>query len=418
MRAREAEVRQLFDTIVDGIIALDPNGRILDVNVAIERALGYSPAELVGRPVYELLRPMLKTAWGASRNSPNSKSSSAAVLECQDRTLEFTGLRKDGSTFIAEGTLQPFPSLGAEVSAIFVRDVTQRRQAELELDRTRRDLERRSLERSIELKLTYERLQREMVEREQVEQQAQQLRDELAHVSRLSTLGELASGLAHELNQPLTAIVAHVESSLAALQAAGFQDDEIYDDLRISVVQARRAAEIIKRLRSLVGKHRPHRELVDVCRLVNEIVDLLAIDAKTLGIDVAVEHTVRLPPVIVDRIQIQQVLLNLIRNALEAMSAPQSESRVVHIVTRGDIEGAPIVQVIDHGPVVSAEHLAKMFRPFFTTKPKGLGLGLSISRSIVEDHGGKLTAQINPEGGLTMTFHLPQGTLETPPPRH
>lgn len=254
---------------------------------------------------------------------------------------------------------------------------------------------------------------RDTTERRRTEEQVQHLRAEIAHATRFSTMGEMASGLAHELNQPLSAVVNYIEGCVHRLQ--GGADDahaEIEEMLREAVAEARRAGRIIDRLREFVRWREPHRSTVDINSLVRDVLVLVKGEFHRSGTRLRLDLAESLPPLLADRIQLTQVLLNLLSNALAAMSETPLAERVIDIKTaRLDAERIE-VSVIDRGCGLSPEVSERVFGPFFTTKPQGMGLGLSITRAIIEAHGGKIRAHSNPDAGACFRFTLPIGAEE------
>lgn len=232
----------------------------------------------------------------------------------------------------------------------------------------------------------------------------QAARVELAHVSRVATLGELAAAFAHELNQPLTAIKANARAALNLLALKDRDQDEVDDALQDIRVDAERAREIILRLREMMRKGDERREACDINSIVRKGLAFIEPSVREQGVSIRLELAEGLGPVCCDRIQLQQVLLNLIQNSLAAMGEEQGEI----LVQSGESkDGKIMVRVRDNGPVLPAEIMADMFNPFFTTKYDGLGMGLPICRTIVEAHGGELNARRNEDRGLTMEFKLP-----------
>jgi two-component system sensor kinase FixL len=405
LREGEANVRAIFEAALDCIIAIDDEANIVDFNVAAERTFGYRRHEVIGRPMYDaLFTPDVSERVRRNIAAYLSTSEDGSML---GKRQELQAVRKDGSTFIAEIAMQPIPLRGEAVLAVFLQDITKRKQAETQLTQMQDELRQRVAERTAELRTAYEQLQQKMSERQRSEQEARQHREELAHATRLNTMGEMASGMAHELNQPLTAIVAHVESCLDTLLAQGQQDEDVLDDLRRSVEQARRAGQIIKRLRAMVGKRESERTTFDIRDAIQQVVMLAETETKQMDVNIVLEHDVVVPLIRADRIQIEQVLLNLVRNALESMRDVKSSERKLRISTSADEQGGLVVDIIDRGRGASPEELARLFDPFYTTRQDGLGLGLSISRTIINVHGGRLTATGNPDRGLTFQFTLP-----------
>jgi two-component system sensor kinase FixL len=254
---------------------------------------------------------------------------------------------------------------------------------------------------------------RDVTERKRTELEAMQQRAELTHMARVSTMGELAASLAHELSQPLTAILSNAQAAQRFL--AGDPDlDHVREILSDIVRDNRRAGEVLRRMRALVRKQERQRESLDLASVIGDVVMLVRSDAILRDVRVSVDFVADLPRVRGDRIQLQQVTLNLLMNAFEAMKDCPAGHREVAL--RGDVDQAGSVRVAvrDRGIGVSADKPERLFEPFYTTKPDGLGMGLAICRSIVEAHGGSLWWEHNPERGATFFFTLPfdaRGTL-------
>lgn len=239
--------------------------------------------------------------------------------------------------------------------------------------------------------------------------QRQQHQAELAHLARVNTMGEMASGMAHELNQPLTAIVGYAEAALAGFESGMLTGEENRLLLERIVSESQRAAEIIRRLRRLVRKREPEQSPTNVNEAIHEVIEMVGHESELGQHRVQLQLNEQIPITAADRVQIQQVILNLVRNGMEAMEALPVESRILTIsstVTDGTIR----VAVSDNGPWVADEDLGKLFEPYFSTKKSGLGMGLAICRSIIEAHAGTLIARRNPECGLTFEFTLPVRT--------
>jgi PAS domain S-box-containing protein len=249
---------------------------------------------------------------------------------------------------------------------------------------------------------------RDVTDRKQAEQKIVQQRNELAHVTRLSTMGQLASSLAHELNQPLGAILRNTEAGELFLQDPS---PDLYE-LRAILADIRkddqRAGEVIDRVRALVRQREPERRLLDLNLLVGDVFTLLRPDAEKRRVRLALETDPALPPVLGDQVQLQQVLLNLLLNAMDTLDANPQARRLVMVRARP--VGATVeVSVSDSGPGIPVDRLLRIFEPFYTSKPNGLGMGLAISRGIIEAHGGRLWAENNEAGGATFTFTMPVG---------
>lgn len=241
-----------------------------------------------------------------------------------------------------------------------------------------------------------------------MEAEAARQRDELAHLSRVAMMGELSGALAHELNQPLTAILSNAQAAQRFLARENPDLEEIREILGDIVEADRRAGDIIRRLRSLLRKEDSTRQLVNMNELVRDVLRLTHSDRLTRGVEVRVAFTPGLPPVRGDRVQLQQVLLNLLTNACDAMEdQPRRDMAVETAVRDGSVE----VSVADRGRGIAAEDLERIFEPFVTTKAQGMGLGLSICRTIIQAHDGELWAENREEGGAIFHFRLPA----TPP---
>jgi two-component system, LuxR family, sensor kinase FixL len=229
----------------------------------------------------------------------------------------------------------------------------------------------------------------------------------MMHVSRLATMGEMTTGISHELNQPLAAITTFAQAGARLLASAEPVLDDVRDALEQIAAQALRAGEIIRRLRSLVRNSETHRELTGINGLIEELGTLTRADARMNDVRVTLGLAADVPPVNIDRIQIQQVLLNLVRNAVQALESTDRQHREIAIETGMDSAGDVQVQVRDTGPGISAEFLPKLFLPFATTKTDGTGLGLAISRSIIEAHKGRLEFLPNEPHGARFIIRLP-----------
>ena len=235
----------------------------------------------------------------------------------------------------------------------------------------------------------------------------QKAQAELAHVTRVTTLGELAASIAHEVNQPLAAVVADAHASLNWLAAPRPDLGQVREALDAIVTESHRAAEIIQRIRQLATKRAPRKEPVDLNDVVRDVVPLVRAELHRHDVSLAVDLTSGLPPVVGDRVQLQQVLLNLVMNAIEAMASITDRAREVAIRSRPDESDHVLVAVDDTGVGIDPNDRDRLFNAFFTTKPGGMGMGLSISRSIIEAHGGRLWATPNEPHGATFHFTLP-----------
>ena len=246
----------------------------------------------------------------------------------------------------------------------------------------------------------------------ELEEQLGKKETELAHVARVSDVGEMAAGLVHELSEPLYAINNYVQGAVRRLQRGTCDPDVLIAALKELATEANRTSEIINRLRSFVRKREPHRSTANVNDLVQDALELVGKEMRHLGIEVKLDLQDNLPRVFVDTVQIQQCLLNLARNALDAMRQRPSDLHTLTVTTRLSDEETITVAVRDTGEGFSPEASDELFESFFTTRSEGLGMGLSLTRSIVRAHGGRIWATPNRERGVTFQFTLPIGGEE------
>ena len=361
-RDGEARFRTVLETIQDAMVVIDERGTIEAFSPSAARMFGYTAEEAIGQNV-KILMP--------SPYQERHDGYLAHYMETGERRIigigrVVTGLRKDGTTFPIELSVGEVVLEGRRIFTGFVRDLTARRNAERELAT---------------------------------------LQSELSHVARVSEMGQMGSTLAHELNQPLAAIVNYLQACHRMLQNQPQPvPPRINEAIEKAVAQADRAGQIIRRLREFVQKRETERHVEDLNTVAQEAVGLALVGAKSAGIVSQIHLAADLPPVLVDKVQIQQVVLNLVRNAIEAMS--QSNPRVLTIETIAEAGGA-LVRVTDTGSGMTPEVASKLFEPFLTTKMTGMGIGLSICRSIVESHGGRIWAVPNPQGGTIFSFTIP-----------
>jgi C4-dicarboxylate-specific signal transduction histidine kinase len=243
--------------------------------------------------------------------------------------------------------------------------------------------------------------------RRRSEMEGQRLRQDLAHVGRVSTMGELTASLAHELNQPLTAILSNAQAAQRILGSDGADLAEIREILGDIVADDKRAGEVIHRLRGFLKKSNLELSALDIGELVSQVARLVSSDAIIRNVAIRLDLAPGLPPVCGDRVQLQQVILNLLMNGLDAMREPGDSERALVLRTFSTDPGQVVVAVEDSGVGIDEADLDHVFHAFYTTKPEGLGMGLAIARSIVEAHGGQLNARNNPTGGATFSFTLP-----------
>jgi two-component system, LuxR family, sensor kinase FixL len=360
---REALLRAIIETSPDGLITIDQTGLIQSFNPAAQRMFGYRADEVIGRNVRCLMPPTY---------ADHHDGYMARYLNTGEKRIigigrEVLGQSKDGRIFPLELAVAEVQAAGRRIFAGFVRDVSARQEAT-------------------------ERLR--------------ELQAELVHVARLSAMGEMASALAHELNQPLTAIINYAQAARRALgHAEGTQPGELWSLLDKTAQQASRAGQIIHRLRQFIAKGETERALEDLNAVVEEASALALIGTGGKRIAVRRAYAADLPPVLIDRVQIHQVVTNLLRNSIDALA--EVERREIVLATRRAEPGAIEIAVADSGPGLDPAVARRLFQPFVTTKPGGLGIGLSICHSIVEAHGGRLWASANPDGGTTFHVSLP-----------
>jgi two-component system, LuxR family, sensor kinase FixL len=369
LRARETHLRSIMETIPDATIVIDGRGIMQIFSSAAERQFGYSAKEAIGQNV-----SMLMPAPDRSRHDGYlARYASTGERHIIGIGRIVTGQRKDGTTFPMHLSIGEMQSGGEPFFTGFVRDLTEHQQTQARLH---------------------------------------QLQSELVHVSRLTAMGEMASALAHELNQPLAAISNYMKGSRRLL--AGSTDankSTIEGALDRASEQALRAGQIIRRLRDFVARGESEKRVESLSKLIEESGALGLSGAREQGIVLRFELDHMNDLVLVDRVQIQQVLVNLFRNALEAMA--HSPQRQLIASTAKVADDMIEVAVSDTGPGFPDDVKPNLFQTFFTTKETGMGVGLSISRSIVEAHGGRMWAETNDLGGATFRFTLPAAPTES-----
>jgi PAS domain S-box-containing protein len=363
VRASEARFRAVVEAVPSAILLVDAGGRIALANARAEGVFGYPRSELVGRPVEMLLPQRLRDQHAVFRGHDADDRQILAMTA--DRQL--FAVRKDGTEFQAEATLSPMDTDQGPFVLVSMVDISHRLQ---------------------------------------LEQAAARQRDELAHLSRVAMLGELSGSLAHELNQPLAAILSNAQAGQRFLAQSPPQMERIPAILSDIVKSDHRARAVIERLRSLLKKEPAQHQRLDLNELIEESLRLMRSDLKNRNVEADLDLARGLPAVNGDRNQLQQVLLNLIINGCDAMDTQPTDRRL-RLRTRLRKQGGIEFAVVDRGTGIAPADLERIFDPFVTTKAQGLGLGLSICRSIVEAHGGRLWATPNAEGGATLNCELP-----------
>jgi PAS domain S-box-containing protein len=360
----EERVRQVFEAAPNAMIMVGEDGLIALVNTQVETVFGYERAELIGQPIETLIPERLR--WGHSKRRKDFASDPRA--RAMGAGQELFGRRKDGSEIPVEVSLGPIRTMEGLFVVASVVDITERQKAEAE---------------------------------------SQELRQELAHMSRVATMGELSAAIVHEIGQPLTAILTNARAGLRAIAAGHSDVDDVRDILEDIVADDHRAAQVIQHLRALFRKGAVERRPLQLNDIITDVVTVVQRDAGRRRVSLVLDLAPVLPRVFGDRIHLQQVVLNLVMNAFEAMADVPDRARTLTLRSRA-LDGDRVqVDAFDTGPGIAAEKLASIFRPFVTTKVGGMGMGLSVSASIIDTHEGRLWAENCPEGGAVFHIVLP-----------
>jgi two-component system, LuxR family, sensor kinase FixL len=354
-----ALLRSILETVPDAMIVIDQRGIVQYFSSAAERLFGYTTDEVRGQNV----RILMPQPYRDQHDSYLHRYHATGERRIIGIGRVVVGQRKDGTTFPME--LSVGEAKGQRLFTGFVRDLTERQRNERRLH---------------------------------------ELQDGLLHVSRLRSMGQMAAALAHELNQPLTATANYVRGAVRLLDATKPNLERIRQAMQHAAEQTLRSGEIIRRLRAFVARGEVSRQPEDVVQLVEEACALALVGVKERGITVHISQSPAMPRAIADKVQVQQVLLNLIRNAVEAMQGRAVRTLVVRTVPQDD---RILISVSDTGSGIDPEIAPKLFQPFVTTKPEGMGIGLSVCRTIIEAHGGRLWVEPNPAGGSVFQFTLP-----------
>jgi PAS domain S-box-containing protein len=365
---REARIRRLVDSNIIGVMIWDFHGRIIEANEAFLDTLGYSHEELVsGRLRWAELTP---AEWAPADQDALAQVS--ATGSCRPYEKEY--LRKDGSRvpILIAGALFEWKR---DEGVAFVIDLSERKRGEEKL----RASERRLLD----------------------------ARMELAHINRVTTTGHLAASIAHEVNQPLAGVVANAEAGLRWLDRGTPDLDAARRSLDWIIDDSHRASEVMGRVRALANKTAIEKVPLDINDVVRETIPLVQRELIIQRVSLRTELAPALPAVRGDRVHLQQVIINLAMNGIEAMQAVTDRPRELVIRSRQDEPQEVLVSVTDCGVGISAENADRLFNAFFTTKSSGMGMGLSICRSIMEAHGSRLWATTNVPHGATFQFTLP-----------
>jgi PAS domain S-box-containing protein len=365
-RYSEEKYRVVVDTANDAVITADESGAIQFANPATMRVFGYDPKELIGKPLTVLMPEFMRKL----HENGFRRYLATGQRHINWQGTELTGLRKNGQEFPVEVSFGELTMNGHRVFTGFIRDTTERKQAEEERERLRR------------------------------------VQADLAHVNRVSTMGELAASLAHEIRQPISAAMTDARTCSRWLTRDRPDLAEAQTAASRVVNDVARASEIIGRVMSLFKKDSLQHEEVDINELIQEMIALLRGEASRHSILIHSDLSLELAPIKADRVQLQQVLMNLMLNGIEAMKSMNTPGKLT-IKSQQDDSGQLLISVMDTGVGIPPEKIEQIFNAFFTSKPQGTGMGLPISRSIIEAHGGKLWASSNANGGATFEFTLP-----------
>jgi PAS domain S-box-containing protein len=371
-RRVEEQARAIVDSALDAVVVMDADGIITEWNRQAEETFGWTRPEALGRRMSETIIPAQYRLSHERGLEQFFKTGQGPVL---NRRIEINGLRRDGTEFPVELAITPLKTGDTWTFSAFVRDISERKRAEEKL-------------RQSELNL-------------------RNTQAELAHVNRVMTMGELTASIAHEVNQALSAIIASGDSCSAWLS----NDPPTLDKARAAasrIIQAAtQASEIVQRLRALFKKTTSMTASVDMNAVIEDTVSLVHHETERNKIFLRTELQPGVPSVSGDRVQLQQVILNLAMNGIEAISGLDTEPKRLMIRSTLSNTRELLVSVEDTGLGIEAEHADRLFAPFFTTKPQGIGMGLPICRSIIEAHGGRLWAAKNEPRGAVFHFALP-----------
>jgi len=366
---REARLRTIFETAPDSMIVIDDQGIIQDFSRAAEKLFGYRIDEVLGRNVSILMPPPYRDGHdGYLRRY--QKTGEKRIIGVGRIVV---GKRRDGTVFPMELAVGEMPWQEQKFFAGFIRDLTERRETEKRL---------------------------------------QDLQTELLHVGRVSAMAQLASALAHEVNQPLTAIGNYLQAARRFMAVSGVApEDRVVEALDKAAAQTERAGQVVRTMRAFVKKGDGARRPEELNSTIEEACALAMAGQNDLGITLRLDLASGLPMAMIDKVPVQQVVVNLVRNAAEAMA--DSPCRELAIRNWLSDDGRLAVEISDSGPGLAPEILAQLFQPFVTTKASGMGMGLSICRSIVNDHGGSIRAQPR-SSGTSFIFDLPAMPDEVP----
>jgi PAS domain S-box-containing protein len=370
LRSSEEKHRVVVEAANDAVVIMDERGAIVLANPATRHIFGYEPGEIIGKPMTMLMPEMMRKL----HENGFKQYMATGKRHLNWQGTEVTALRKNGEEFPVEVSFGELTRDGHKAFTGFIRDISERKQAEDKLRASERDL--------------------------------QMTQSELARVSRLTTMGELAASIAHEVNQPLTAVINNGSACLRLLANRNLEPEVLRRALEGIVADGTRASTVLARIRAFIKKEPAEKNELDMNEVIQEVLVLAGRELDENQVSIDHQLTTDLPLVLADRVQLQQVLLNLIMNGIEALTAVTNRPRLLWVQSRIDESGDILVAVSDSGLGFGLE-LDHVFTPFFTTKAKGMGMGLSISRSLVESHGGRLWATPNSPHGAVFSFTLP-----------
>jgi len=359
-----AELRALLDAAVDAIVTMDEQGRITTFNAAAERLFGYKADEVIGHGV-EMLMPEPHRSAHRGYVQRYLETGEARIIGIGRETV---AARATGETFPISLSVGEARGPNGRRFVAFIRDLSSQRAAE---------------------------------------QRARALELRLSQVGRFNLMGEMAAGIAHEINQPLSAIATYAQAVKRVLEREQPSMTTLIDVCRKIDEQALRAGRVLENLRKFIRKQEIRAEQIDVNKAVADVMNLIEADAHAEGLRVTTRYAEDLPAVRANAVQLQQVVLNLTRNAVDAMRDALGRDRGFAITTERAESGGVRISVTDHGPGVSRQLGENIFHPFVTTKREGLGVGLAISRTIVQSYGGSLSYRDNPGGGAIFVVELP-----------
>ena len=309
---------------------------------------------------------------------------------------------------IPEALALPSPTQLRTANLNLEREIKERRRVEEALHHAHDELEERVRERTEQLARANAELRKEIIERQNAQEALHTAQSELAHVTRVTSMGELMASIAHEVNQPLSAIVTNGSAAQRWLAAETPNLEEARTSITRIIRQGNRASELIKEIRAFVKKSPPRKSQVEINDLIQETLALVNRESLRNHVALQTDLGTDLPALTADRVQLQQVLLNLMMNGIEAMSTIENRSRELSITSEPQQDQAGVlVAVRDSGSGISPQNLQRLFETFFTTKTEGMGMGLAIGRSIVKAHGGRLWAEANSDHGATFRFTIP-----------